>query len=138
MRRIQKNGIDYLLLSQGLHKNTDIIFNFYNNTITDEKIENNLIAFNSEASVFPGKINVNCYITGNILSVEISVPKGKHKKQISEELGLEFVAQIKNLIELCTKSKDIVKTRSDFSDNELTESEFEELLDLFDWTDDNE
>lgn len=138
MRRIPKNGIDYLLLSEGFHKNTDIIFNFYQNSVVEENRRNELIAFNAETSVFPNKINVNCFITDNVLTVNISVPKCKHKLQISEELGMEFMKQIEKLVDICTATDTVVKTRSDFSDDELTENELDELKDLFDWTDDDE
>jgi hypothetical protein len=46
--------------------------------------------------------------------------------------------QIENIIQICTSTEVVVKTRSDFSDNELTESELEELQELFDWIDDDE
>lgn len=138
LRKIPKNGIDYLLLSQSFHKNADIIFNFYKNSLADEDRKNKLIAFNSGTSVYPGKINVNCIITNAILTVNISVPKCKHKQQISEELGMEFVKQIQKIIDICTTTDTVIKTRSDFSDDELTEIELDELKDLFDWIDDDE
>ncbi len=138
LRRIPKNGVDYLLLNRVFHKNIDIKFNFYKKNSANEVGENKLIAFNFDTSVFPGKINVNCFITDGILTVNISVPKCRHKKQISEELGIEFVNQIEKLVDICTNSDEVVKTRSDFSDDELTEIELEELKDLFDWTDVNE
>ncbi len=138
MRRIPKNGIDYLLLSPSFHKNTDIIFNFYNNSFADENRENELVAFISNTSVFPDKINVNCFIIDNILTLNISVPKCKHKPLISEELGMEFLKQIEKIIDICTTTDTVIKTRSDFSDEELTESELDELKDLFDWIDDDE
>ena len=137
MRRIPKNGIDYLLLSDGFHKNTDILFNFYKTSLAEEKWEDQAVTFGGN-SVFPGKINVNCSEIDGILTVDISVPKCKHKAEISEELGKEFVKQIEKLIEICTTTETVVKTRSDFSDNELTESELDELKDLFDWGDDDE
>ena len=138
MRRIPKNGIDYLLLSHSFHKNADIIFNYYNSSITNENKENKLVAFNYGTSVFPGKINVNCSIIANILTVNISIPKCEHKLKISEELGMEFLKQIEKIIDICTTTDTVIKTRSDFSDDTLTESEFDELKDLFDWTDDDE
>ena len=128
MRRVPKNGIDYILLFNEFHKNTGIIFNFYK---ADENRDSNLVAF-SGASVFPGKINVNCFVADNILSLDISVPKCKHKPGISEELGLEFVAQIHKIIDFCTATDTVIKTRSDFSDDTLTQSELDELMDLFD------
>jgi non-ribosomal peptide synthase protein (TIGR01720 family) len=137
VRRIPKNGIEYLLLNDGFHKNTDIIFNFYKTSLAEEKREDQAVAFGG-TSVFPGKINVNCFDIDDVITVNVSVPKGKHKENISEELGVEFQKQIEKLVELCTASDAIVKTRSDFSDDELTESELAELTDLFDWTDDDE
>lgn len=137
MRRISKNGIDYLLLSSGFHKKTDIIFNFYKNGVADENRKNELRAFNFETSVFPNKISVDCSLIDDVLTVSISVPKCNHKPQISEELGIEFEKQIKNIIDICTTTDTVTKTRSDFSDDELTESELDELKDLFDWTDDD-
>ncbi len=138
MRRIPKNGIDYLLLSSGFHKNTDIIFNFYRNNFEGDNNNKNLINFIGETSLFPNKIGVNCSIIDNILIVTIVVPKGNHKLQITEELGVEFKKQIENIVALCTATDAVTKTRSDFSDDELTESELNELKDLFDWTDDDE
>jgi non-ribosomal peptide synthase protein (TIGR01720 family) len=138
LRRIPKNGIDYLLLSEGFHKNTDIIFNFYHNSTANKDRKNKLIAFNSDSSVFPGKINVNCFASDNILTVNISVPKCIHKQKISEELGAEIAKQIEKIVDICTTTDTVIKTRSDFSDDELTEIELDELKDLFDWTDDNE
>ncbi len=131
IRKIPRNGIEYLALSDGLHKNSDIIFNFYKNSISNESRENKLVAFGG-TSVFPGKINVNCFVADNILSLDISVPKCKHKPGISEELGLEFVAQIHKIIDFCTATDTVIKTRSDFSDDTLTQSELDELMDLFD------
>ncbi len=138
LRRIPKNGIDYLLLSDGFHENTEIIFNFYQSSVANGDRKNKLISFNSGASVFQGKINVNCIITDNILTVNISVAKCKHKQQISEELGMEFVRQIEKIVDICTTTDKVVKTRSDFSDDELSEIELNELKDLFEWTDDDE
>ena len=131
MRRIPKNGIEYLLLSQGLHKNTDILFNFYQNATAEQNRANELVAFGGGASVFPGKTGVDCSVADNKLSVHIAVPQGKHKKHISEELGEEFRKQIENIVGVCTQSDAVTKTRSDFSDDTLAESELDELKDLF-------
>ena len=137
LRRMPESGIDYLILSQGLHKNTDIIFNYYQTDIEAESSQENLIAF-SGASVFPGKINVNCFLIDGTLRINLSVPKCKHRERITEELGVLFAVQIKKIVDLCTATDTVMKTRSDFSDNELTEDELDELRDLFDWTDDDE
>ena len=137
MRRIPKNGIDYLLLSDGFHKNTDILFNFYKTSLAEEKREDQAVTFGGN-SVFPGKINVNCFDIDNIITVNISVPKSQHKANIAAELGLEIQRQTEKIASVCTETDTVIKTRSDFSDNELTESELEELKDLFDWGDDDE
>ncbi len=131
MRRIPKNGVEYLLISDGFHKNTDIIFNFHKNSISNENRQNQLLAFGGD-SVFPGKINVTCFVTDDVLSIGISTPKGKHKSGISEKLGLEFITQVQNIVSFCTGADTVVKTRSDFSDDTLTQGELDELLDLFD------
>ena len=94
VRKIQKNGIEYLLLNEGFHKNTNIKFNFYQNKRSNESRENKLVEFNGSSSVFPNMINVACSITENVLSVLITVPKCMHKKGISEELGKEFIKQM--------------------------------------------
>ena len=138
LRRIPKNGIDYLILSQGFHKNLNIKFNFYKSNATNEESKQKLLSFNSDTSVFPGKINVNCFIVDNILSVNVSVPKCVHKQGICEELGVEFINQVEKLVDICTKDNTVIKTRSDFSDDDLTETELNELKDLFDWTDNYE
>ncbi len=138
IRRISENSIDYLLLSQCFNKNTEITFNFYKNSIEDTETENKLIAFNTGSGVFQNKISINCIVTDDILSVSISVPKCKHKKQICEELGMEIAVQIEKIIDICTTTDTVIKTRSDFSDDDLTEIELDELKDLFDWTDDDE
>ena len=137
LRRIPRNGIEYLLMSDGFHKNSDIIFNFYRNSISNKNRENKLIAFGG-TSVFPGKINVSCFVSDDILTIGITVPKCKHRINISEELGLEFVAQIENIVNICTTTDTVIKTRSDFSDDTLTQNELDELQDLFDWGDDDE
>lgn len=134
LRRIPENGIDYLLLNEGFHENIDVKFNFYKSGAEDAG-ENKFVAFNYETSVFPGMINVNCFIVKNILSVSISVPKYKHLEKISEKLGAEFIKQVRKIVDVCTESDTVIKTRSDFSDDELTDAELEELKDLFDWTD---
>ena len=131
IRKIPRNGIEYLVLSDGFHKNSDIIFNFYKNSISNESRENKLVAFGG-TSIFPGKINVNCFVADNILSLGISVPKCKHKPGISEELGSEFIAQIHKIVDYCTATDTVIKTRSDFSDDTLTQSELDELMELFD------
>ena len=138
IRRIPNNGIEYLLLNNGFHKNTDIIFNFYKNSITNENRENKLIDFNGVRAVFPGKITVTCFITDDSLSIDISVPKCNHKQGISEMLGSEFKNKIEELVNACTTTDSVIKTRSDFSDDELTENELDELMDLFDWEEDDE
>ena len=61
MRRIPKNGIEYLLLNDGFHKNTDIIFNYYKTSLGEGNREDQAVAFGG-TSVFPGKINVNCTV----------------------------------------------------------------------------
>ena len=134
MRRIPKNGVEYLLVNEKFHKNTDIIFNFYKTSLVGEERE---VTFGG-TSVFPGKINVNCFAIDDIVTVNISVPKCKHKANISEELGKEIIEQIEKIVNVCTATDTVTKTRSDFSDNELTQSELDELTDLFDWGDDNE
>ncbi len=131
LRKIPRCGVEYLLLTGGFHSNTDIIFNFYKNGISNENRDNKLIDFGGN-SVFPGRINVNCIVSNNLLSIEITVPKCKHRPNISEELGMEFVAQIRDIVDLCTTTDAVVKTRSDFSDDTLTQSELDELNRLFD------
>ena len=138
IRRIPKIGIDYLLLSQNFHQNLNIKFNFYKNSLPIDESVNELVAFNSVTSVFPQKINVNCFIIDDILKLNISVPVCKHKKGISNELGTEFITQIENLVRICTETDKVIKTKSDFSDDGLTEIELNELKDLFDWTDNDE
>ena len=137
MRRIPKNGIEYLLLSDGFHKNSDVIFNFYKTSLAEETRGEQNVFFGG-TSVFPGKINVNCFDVDNILTVNISVPESVHKANISEELALKMKEKIDDIISICTKTDIVVKTRSDFSDEELTDSELEELQELFDWIDDDE
>ena len=137
IRKMPMSGIEYLLLSDGFHDKTDIIFNFYKNSISNENRENKLLAFGG-SSVFPGKINVSCFVTDDILSISIAVPKCKHKPGIGEELGLEIVAQIENIIDLCAGADKVIKTSSDFSDETLTQSELDELKELFEWGDDDE
>jgi hypothetical protein len=46
--------------------------------------------------------------------------------------------QIEKIIRICTATDTVVKTRSDFSDDELTESELNELMELFEWGEDDE
>ena len=106
--------------------------------MVNENRENKLVAFNGNTSVFPGKINVSCYVTDNALTVGISVPECNHKKNICEELGQELKNQIEKIVEVCTTTDTVIKTRSDFSDDELTESELDELMDFFDWGEDDE
>ena len=130
MRRIPKNGVEYLLMTEKFHKNTDILFNYYKTSLAEEKREDNRITFGG-TSIFPGKINVNCFAIDGIVTVNISVPKCKHKPQIGEELGKEFQREIERIVDICTGIEETVKTRSDFSDNTLTESELNELMDLF-------
>ncbi len=132
MRRIPKNGIDYLLINEGFHKNTDIIFNFYKTSLAAEAKDNTIVGFGG-TSVFPSKINVNSFDIDNIITVNISVPKSQHKVNISKELGLEMEKQIENIIEVGMATDTVVKTRSDFFNDELTESE---LIELKVWADD--
>ncbi len=136
LRKIPGNVIDYLLLNDSLSKNADIIFNFYQNSTADEQTQENLISFNTEKSVFPGKININCVIDKDILTVTVSVPECRHKKHICEELVTEIREQLEKLIDICTADDTVTKTCSDYSDDELTQSELDELKNLFDWTDD--
>ena len=134
MRSIPNLGIDYLLLSDSLNKNTDILFNFFNNSASN----NELFAFYADSSIFSSSLNVSCTLSSDSLSFELVAPEGMHNSGITTELGSEFVKQFENLLELCTTSDKVTKTCSDFSDNELSQTELDELLDLFDWTDDNE
>ena len=131
MRRIPKNGVEYLLLNNGFHNNAHIKFNFYKNTVSNENRENKLVEFNGSSSVFPNMINVGCSVMDNILSVVITVPICKHKKGISEELGKEFIKQVEKIVDICTATDTVTKTSSDFSDDTLTQSELDELMDLF-------
>ena len=59
------------------------------------------------------------------------MPECKHRPQIGEELGRAFVTEIENIIDICTGTEEVVKTRSDFSDDTLIQSELDELMDLF-------
>ena len=127
MRRIPKNGIEYLLLNESFHKNTDVIFNFYQNTLAEEQTRNEIVSFKSETSLFKNKISVDCTVVDNVLAVHIAVLEGKHKANITEELGLEFKKQIEKLIEICTETTAVTKTLSDFTDDGLTTSELQEL-----------
>lgn len=125
MRRIPKNGVDYLLLREGFHKNTDIIFNYYRSDM--ETGENGIVAFNSGAVGFKGKISVDCSVTDGLLSVSVVVPCGRHREMLAKELIDEFVKQVEKLVEICTETCTAVRTISDFSDNALTEAEFFEI-----------
>jgi non-ribosomal peptide synthase protein (TIGR01720 family) len=127
MRRIPKNGVEYLLIYEKFHKNTDILFNFYKTSTVGEEKD---ITFGG-TSGFPGTININCFAVDDIVTVYISVPEGKHRPQIGEELGKEIMAQVERIIEACTKTDTVTKTSSDFSDDTLTQSELDELMDLF-------
>ena len=138
LRKVPENGIDYLLLSQGLPENAGIIFNFYRNSITNERNGNKLIAFDGGSSAFSKKIDVNCIINDGIITVNISVPECIHKKYICEDIGTEFVKQIVKIADLCAVDDNVEQNLSDFSDEELTEQELDELKELFDWTDDDE
>ena len=99
MRSIPKNGVEYLLLNNGFHNNANIKFNYYKNSISNETRDNKLVEFNGSSSVFPDMINVGCSVTEDILSVLITVPECMHKKDISKELGKEFIKQIEKVIE---------------------------------------
>ncbi|MBE6804261.1 MAG: amino acid adenylation domain-containing protein, partial [Ruminococcaceae bacterium] len=99
MRGIPKNGVEYLLLNNGFHNNANIKFNYYKNSISNETRDNKLVEFNGSSSVFPDMINVGCSVTEDILSVLITVPECMHKKDISKELGKEFIKQIEKVIE---------------------------------------
>lgn len=99
MRRIPKNGVEYLLLNNGFHNNANIKFNYYKSSISNESRENKLVDFNGSISVFPNMINVSCSVADDILSMFITIPICKHKKGISEELGKEFIKQIEKIIE---------------------------------------
>ncbi len=135
LRRIPRSGIDYLLLTQDFHKNAEIKFNFYQAANNEES---SFVGFNFNGSVFRNKINVDCSVADGILSVSISVPGQKYEAQFGEQLGRVFREYIEKLVAACTENDIIIKTRSDFSDDELTETELDELKDLFDWTDDYE
>ena len=124
-------------MNDGFHKNSDIIFNFYKTSFSENARGSQEVFFGG-TSVFPGKINVNCFDVDNIITVNISVPKSHHKVNIANELGLEMREQIDKIIQNCTKTDTIVKTRSDFSDEELTEGELNELMELFEWGEDDE
>ena len=130
LRRIPQNGIDYLLLSDGFHKNTDIVFNYYKTDLSVGNDDNNTVDFLGDTA-FPGKINVGCIVTDNILTVNIRVPEGTYKKHVCEELGTKFIAQLEKLIDICTATDTVVKTCSDFTDSELTQAGLDELKELF-------
>lgn len=135
LRNIPENGISYLPVSHDLPENTDIIFNFYENNTADTINEVNLVAFNSGSSAFLGKVSVDCIITNGILTVNISVPESIHKKEICKELGVEFSGQLNSIVDFCCRNHTVMQTPSDFSDDELTQTELDELKDLFEWTD---
>ena len=46
--------------------------------------------------------------------------------------------QIEKFAENCSATDPVTNTCSDFTDDELTETELDELKELFDWTDDDE
>ena len=127
LRKIPRNGIDYLLLSNGLHKNADILFNFYHSDNSKREI----LSFNSGDSAFCNKINVDCSIVDDVLTISISIPCCKHRKHIVKELGEELRKCIVQLVDICTNTGKVVKTCSDFSDYVLTKAELEELKNLY-------
>ena len=131
LRKIPRNGIDYLLLSRDFHKNAEIKFNFYQIDNDDEKEKNRYAGFNFNGSVFCNKINVDCSVSSGILSVSISIPDGKYELGFAQRLGRVFKEHIEKLVAVCTEDDIIIKTCSDFSDDELTEPELNELMDLF-------
>ena len=128
LRRISSKGIDYLLLNEKVHRNTSIVFNYYKNNVND----NGFVAFGGAGALFPDKINFNCFVDDGILKVNISVSESRHVENICEKLGLEFRKQLEKIVEFCTGATTVVRTRSDFSDTELTEQEFIELTEQFD------
>ena len=125
VRRVPKIGVEYLLINERLYKNSGIIFNFYKTSLA----ESNII-FEGK-SIFPGKINVNCFAIDELVTITIDVPECKHRKNIAKELGDAFVKTLERIIDECLSTDEIVKTRSDFSDETLTEDELDELMDLF-------
>ena len=135
LRRIPRSGIDYLLLYQDFHKNAEIKFNFYQNNVVDKNEKKHFVGFSSDGSVFRNKINVDCSVIDGILNVSISIPEGKYKVRLGEKLGIAFREYIEKLVATCTENNAVIKTCSDFSDDDLTETELNELKDLFDWTD---
>ena len=97
-----------------------------------------MATFISNDALLRNRINVDCSVTENVLSVSISVPKGNFSKELGLQLTNGFKEQIEKLVEVCTEKDDVIKTSTDYSDDELTEIELNELKDLFDWTDDYE
>ena len=81
--------------------------------------------------MFTNKISIDCIVTDDIVTINISVPECRHKKHICEELGTEIARQTEKLVDICTATDTVIKTCSDFSDDELTDTELDELKDLF-------
>jgi aryl carrier-like protein len=134
LRRTSKGGLDYLLLHKGLHRNADILFNYY-------KVENEndaIVAFQGEKALFPGTINVSCLAENGEMQVQIGVPVCPHKKGIAKVLGTAFQNQISEMTKRFVCSDSITKTRSDFSDRDLKESELDDMEALFNGMEDNE
>ena len=134
LRRTSKGGLDYLLLHNRLHRNADILFNYY-------KAENKndaVVAFQGGKALFPGKINVSCFVENDEMQVQIGVPSCPHKKGIAKALGTAFQNQISEMTKRFAYSDSITKTRSDFSDRDLKESELDDMEALFNGMGDNE
>ena len=123
MERISGNVTGFLRLHKRLPDDAIIIYNYL--SVPDEFT---ICGF----SPFPGKINVNCLVSGETLAVDIFAPKGSFPRGYAEKLGLAFSNTLTGFVNMNRQEKQTVSMADMYTDSDLTLSEAEEIRRLFD------
>lgn len=130
IRGVPKKGIAYPLLFGRIPGKADLIYNFNGVLREGNKFTKETFRKNAARNAIPDKIAINSIVLNGELCVFVSF-KGNIQANAAAALGIEYEKQLKNLISCCAEYKGSVKTLSDYSDQDLQESELEDFEKMF-------
>ena len=136
LRAVPNGGIVYNCLKYETNYKPDIIFNYlgnYGDLVQDDSVFKDLAEFSggrdiSEDTESIYKLEINCYVMDNELTIDISYSSGYQEDSINN-LIREYEETIIDAIKHCADA-DITMTGSDFGDSTLTKEDLNILDDL--------
>jgi len=135
LRKIPNHGLGYgLLYEAGENQKPDVYFNYLGQLGTDD---GDPIPFSTgenigEENKLPGDILLNGSVTGGKLLFALIYDTEKYSEEMMQQLADLFKEKLSEIVDYLTTQEAVTKTISDYGSVKLQESEFDEIMDLFD------